>query len=189
MSRKSDITNVAMGIFAQQGYQDTTISQISEKAGISDATIYQHFKNKEDLLFTIPEEKMKEVNLLAELHLQGIKGAPNKIRKFVWFYLWFFQNNRDWASIVMLNLKTSKNFVETPGYRLVRKFVKIVIDIVEEGKSEGTIRKEVNPYLFRSMLIGMIEHLTIRWLILNKPENLVAFADEVADLLIRAVTV
>jgi TetR/AcrR family transcriptional regulator, fatty acid metabolism regulator protein len=187
MSRKKEILNEGLKSFGIYGYQDTTISQIAEKAGVSDATIYQHFKSKEDLLFNIPEEKMEEVIQLADLHLQGIRGALNKIRKFVWLYLWFFQTNRDWASIVMIDLKTNKKFLETPGYSLVKKFTAIVLNLIEEGKKEGSVRKEVNPYIFRSMLLGLMENLSIRWLLVDKPKNLVDYADDAADLLIQAV--
>lgn len=187
--KKIDILNAAMEVFAKNGYQEATISNIADLAGVADATIYDYFKNKEDLLFSIPEEKMKEIISLAHFHLQGIKGALNKIRKFVWLYLWVLQTYKDWALVVMLDLKTNKKFVEMPGYQLLRQFFKIIISMVEEGKSEGCIRKEVNPFIFRSMLVGTIEHLTIRWLILNKPEELVALADDVADLLIQAVKV
>ncbi len=189
MNKKIDIINAAMEVLANQGYYDATISGIAEKAGVADATIYEHFKNKEDLLFSIPEEKMKEVLSLADLHLQGIRGALNKIRKFVWFYLWIFENNINWASVVLLNLKTNRKFVNTSGYRMYQDLAKMIIDIVEEGKSEGSIRKEVNPYVFRSLLLGAIEHVGIRRLILNKPENLVPLADEITDLLIQAVKV
>jgi TetR/AcrR family fatty acid metabolism transcriptional regulator len=189
MSKKVDIINAAMEVLANQGYYDATISDIAEKAGVADATIYEHFKNKEDLLFSIPEEKMKEVLSLADLHLQGIKGAVNKIRKFVWFYLWIFESNINWASVVLLNLKTNRKFVSTPGYKMFQDLVRTLIDIVEEGKSEGSIRKEIDPFVFRSVLLGAIEHITIRWLILNKPEKLVSYADDITELLIQAVKV
>jgi TetR/AcrR family fatty acid metabolism transcriptional regulator len=119
--------------------------------------------------------------------LHGIKGTLNKIRKFIWFYLWFYETNREWATIVMLDLKTNKRFLETDGYLLVKKFTSKCITLAEEGKEEGCIRKDIDPYIFRSMVIGTIENLTIRWLLLNKPKNLVSYADGVADLVIAAV--
>jgi TetR/AcrR family fatty acid metabolism transcriptional regulator len=189
VSKKDEIMKVAMQIFAEQFYHEATISSIAEKAGITEATIYEYFRSKEELLFSIPQEKMKEVNSLAHLHLQGIKGALNKIRKFIWLYLWVYENNPEWASVVMLNLKTNKRFVNTTGYQLFKDLIKIVNDTVEEGKLEGSIRKEVNSYTFRSMLLGTIEHVTIRWLILHKPEKLTVLSDEIADLLIESVRV
>jgi TetR/AcrR family fatty acid metabolism transcriptional regulator len=189
VNKKDEILKVGMEVFAQQFYHEATISSIAEKAGVAEATIYEYFKNKEDLLFSIPEEKMKEVCSLAHLHLQGIKGALNKIRKFIWLYLWVYENNPEWASVVMLNLKTNKRFINTQGYQLFKDLIKIVNDTIEEGKLEGSIRKEVNSYTFRGMLLGTIEHVTMRWLILHKPEKLTSLSDELADLLIESVKV
>ena len=189
MSKKDEILKVGMEVFADEFYHEATIAAIAEKAGVAEATIYEYFRNKEDLLFSIPNEKMKEVISLAHLHLQGIKGALNKIRKFVWLYLWVYENNPKWASVVMLNLKTNKRFINTPGYQLFKDLIKIVSDTVEEGKLEGSIRKEINGYAFRSMLLGTIEHITMRWLILHKPEKLTSAYEEIADLLIEAVKV
>ncbi len=72
---------------------------------------------------------------------------------------------------------------------MFQDLVRIVIDIVEEGKLERAIRNDINPYVFRNILLGVIEHITIRWLILNKPERLVPLADDIAEFLIRAISV
>lgn len=187
MSKKNAILEAAIKIFAKNGYQESTIAQIAEEVGVSDANLYQHFKNKEDLLFKIPEEKMEEVINMSELHLMGIKGALNKIRKYVWFYLWFYETNKDWASIVVLELKTNKNFMKTAGYKFVKQYTGIILKVIEEGKAEGCIRTDINSYIFRCMLLGTLEHITIRWLLYNNSESLVTYADEVADLLIQSV--
>ena len=60
----------AMEVFAEKVFSEATISEIAKKAGIGDATIYEYFKNKEDLLFNIPEEKMSEIIPTFQLHLQ-----------------------------------------------------------------------------------------------------------------------
>ncbi len=187
MSKKCSILEAAMEVFAKNGYQESTIAQIAERAGISDANIYQYFKNKEDILFQIPEEKMQELIGMIELHLMGIKGVFNKIRKYVWLYLWFYQTNKDWVSIVMLELKTNKKFINTEGYKLVKQYTGIVLRLIEEGKAEGCIRQDVNSYIFRSLLLGALEHISIRWLLQNNSESLVACADEITDLLIQSV--
>ena len=40
---------VAMELFARQGYQGTTTRQISERAHVNEALIFRHFPRKEDL--------------------------------------------------------------------------------------------------------------------------------------------
>ena len=49
------IINSAKKLFAEQGYQKTTIVDISRQANLSEAALYEYFQGKEDLLLTIPD--------------------------------------------------------------------------------------------------------------------------------------
>ena len=44
----------AAEVFGEKGYGGATISEIAGKAGIAEASIYQYFKGKEDLLLSVP---------------------------------------------------------------------------------------------------------------------------------------
>lgn len=184
---KRKIIEAAMAIFAQKVFSDATISEIAAKASIADATIYEYFKSKEDLLHNIPEEKMREIIPTFRLHLQGIKGALNKLRKFIWVYLWVYDSSRDWAAIMLLRLASKANFAQTNAYELTREWSRMILELVEEGKEEGSIRKDINPYLVRDLIIGYIDLNARRWLLTGKPESLLALADELADTIIAAV--
>ena len=59
----------ALGLFAEQGYDDTTIAQISERAGLTRSTFFRHFADKREIL-TAGQEALSR--LLAE----GIDNAP-----------------------------------------------------------------------------------------------------------------
>ena len=50
---KARILRTATKLFAEQGYQKTTIMEISKEAGFSEAALYEYFQGKEDLLHTI----------------------------------------------------------------------------------------------------------------------------------------
>ena len=55
------IVEVARQIFFEKGYEKATTREISERAGISKATLYYHFKNKEELLFGIVNRASDEL--------------------------------------------------------------------------------------------------------------------------------
>jgi len=184
--RRDIILTAALEIFAQRGYQKALVTEIARRAGVSEATIYKEFKDKEDLLHAIPEKIMPEATSELALHMQGIKGALNKFRKFLWFYLYFFETNKDWAAVVLLQIKPNPRFIKTTAYQLIRKFTRILIDILEEGKKEGTIRKDLDNNLGRHIIIGGIEHITTRWLLLGKPRSILSYADELFELFVRA---
>ena len=58
---RARIINSAKKLFADQGYQKTTIVDISRQAGLSEAALYEYFQGKEDLLLMIPDLWVSEL--------------------------------------------------------------------------------------------------------------------------------
>lgn len=52
-ARRAQILAAAIAVFAEQGFQQTTIKQIAAKAEVADGTIYNYFTNKDDILTAI----------------------------------------------------------------------------------------------------------------------------------------
>ena len=182
--RRRRIIASAIKVFGEKGFQNATIAEIAKDAGIGDATIYEYFKSKEDMLLKIPVEMTKELIPQIKEHMMGIKGAFNKLRKYIWWYINFLEKNPGYGSIVLLELKTSKAYISTEAYQSARNFYQIILDIIKEGQEEGLIKKEINIYLIRSICVGAIEHIIIRWLLKDRKYSPTQYADELADLLI-----
>ena len=187
--KRRRIITSAIKIFGEKGFQNATIAEIARDAGIGDATIYEYFKNKEDMLLKIPVEITKELIPQINEHMMGIKGAFSKLRKYIWWYINFLEKNPGYGSIVLLELKTSKAYISTEAYQSARNFYQIILDIIKEGQEEGLIKKEINIYLARSICVGAIEHIIIRWLLKDRKYSPTECADELADLLIDSFKV
>ncbi len=182
------IIQAAIDVFSKKHFQDSTISEIAKKANVAEGTIYQYFKNKEDLFFSIPVEKTKEFCKELELHLQGIHGAFNKIRKFVWYYLYFFKMNPEYARTLMLEMRVSKSFVKTKSYKAFKPFTNRILEIIEEGQRGGMVRKDVNIYILRQLILGILEHMVTRWLLKGRKYDLMEYYSEVSDLVIHGIS-
>jgi TetR/AcrR family transcriptional regulator, fatty acid metabolism regulator protein len=182
--RKEKILKAAERIFAQKGFQETTISDVAQEAGVSDATIYEYFTSKEELLFSIPGETARKGKEVIELHLKYIRGAANKLRAVIYHYLEFYQREPDYASVAMLILKQNRKFLETKVYQDVREMSRLIIHVINEGVSSGEFKPNIDPNLARSMILGTIEHMVIRSILLGKPKNLLDFVDPLTDLLV-----
>ncbi|NMO92594.1 TetR/AcrR family transcriptional regulator [Actinomycetospora sp. TBRC 11914] len=63
------LVRAAIDLFAEQGYDDTTVAQIAARAGLSKATFFRHFPDKREVLFAGQEAHS---TLLAE----GATAAP-----------------------------------------------------------------------------------------------------------------
>jgi TetR/AcrR family transcriptional regulator, fatty acid metabolism regulator protein len=185
--RRESIIQAAIEVFSKKGFQAAGISEIARRAGVADGTIYQYFKNKEDLFFSIPVEKTKEFRSKVDLHLKGTTGSLNKLRKFVWYFLYFFKTNPDYGRLLLLEMRVSKSFVTTETYDFLKQSVGSVLEIITEGQKEGVIRTDVNVYLLRHLILGILEHMVTRWLLKEGKYDLLGHHQGVSRLLIEGL--
>ena len=187
--KREAIVRAAIEVFSNKDFKTTSISEIAQKAGVANGTIYQYFKNKEDLFFTIAIEKTNEFQNQLELHLEGISGAFNKIRKFVWYFLYFFKTNSDYGRLLMLEMRVSKSFVRTEAYEFLKQSVSQIMNILADGQEEGVIRKDTNIYIQRHLILGILEHIVSRWLLKEEKYDLLEYHREVSQILIDGLKI
>jgi TetR/AcrR family fatty acid metabolism transcriptional regulator len=169
--------DAALRIFAEKGFQIATITEISKEAGVSEATIYEYFGTKEDLLFAIPEKISNETFEKSTKVIPYIKGVEGKIRAILLFYVQLYQSNPHYSALVLLQLMSNKRFRQTPAHAAIRRSSHGLLDCIKEGIEDGTFKKDSNPYLIRSMLMGAIEHLFIHWHMQGMPKRKTSIAD------------
>ena len=63
------LENAALDLFVENGYEETTVAQIADRAGMNRATFFRHFADKREVLFGGED-------VLAGLFANGIRAAP-----------------------------------------------------------------------------------------------------------------
>jgi len=169
---RSRIIKAATKLFAEKGYQQTTIAEIAKMVGLAEGSIYEHFRGKEEILLTIPNVWVTRSIEELELQLLGLNGAINKLRKFLWWYIHYIESEPMTAKVVFLFLKTNPNFMQTEAYANVKTFYSYLIKIFEEGRETVELMQDLNPFIARAIFLGTIEHLVIRWLLKDRAYSL-----------------
>ncbi len=62
----------ALQLFSEQGYDETTVAEIAERAGLTKSTFFRHFPDKRDVLSAGQET-------LSRLLVEGIASAPSQV--------------------------------------------------------------------------------------------------------------
>jgi len=185
--KSAAILRAAQHIFAKKGFQTATVADIAKKARVSEATIYEYFSSKEELLFSIPAETIREYHEKNREILPHIQGAANKLRFLIHRHLGLYADNPDYATVVMLILKGSRNFLKTDAYKIVQSSARNYIQVFEEGIQNGEFRSDINPYLVRALIWGSIEHIVTRKSLLGKPNDLLALVDDIYDTIFKGI--
>jgi len=181
------IIDAALKVFGEKGYYNATISEIAREAGVSEATIYEYFGSKEDLLFAIPGEITNMAVEFLEAMSPYIRGAENKIRAIIYGYYNLYKDNPNYSSLVLLDLKHNRNFMETESYQAVRRSAGLILKAIHEGMEEGEFREDIDPYLVRSMLLGTIEHIFFRWHLKGRKQELENFVDPLMEVIMGGI--
>ena len=115
MQTKEKILNAALSLFAEKGYDGTSVEQIAELVGIKAPSLYKHFKGKEDILnalIDIAEERYEE-NFGSEKHIGKI---PDSLEEFI-----------------QMSLKRTAFTINDPMIRMIRIFL-----VKEQFRNEKT---------------------------------------------------
>jgi TetR/AcrR family transcriptional regulator, fatty acid metabolism regulator protein len=187
-AKKQSILQAAIEVFSTGSFKTSSISEIAKRANVAEGTIYQYYKNKEDLFFSIPHQKTIEFREQLDLHLEGITGTFNQIRKFIWYYLYFFKTNPDYGRILMLEMRVSRSFVKTKTYNFLKNSISRILEIIREGQNEGVIRKDVNTYILRQLILGILEHVVTRWLLQGAKYDLLEYYEDITKLVITGIS-
>ncbi len=184
-ARKIKILEGAAKVFSKKGFQDATISEIAKTSRTSEASIYDYFTTKENLLFSIPLELMRQLYEVMEYHLKLIRGSINKVYAVMNIQLLFYQEHPEFTAVLLLILKHNRKFIDTESHKEIRKNLRMFDQIIEEGIQSGEFRQNINPYYVRSIFIGTMEHIVINWLMVGNPKNLTDASDQLFDMCVR----
>ena len=66
MTTKEKITEEALKLFAQKGYKGTSVKNIADAVGIKDASLYNHFKSKQEIFDSIVELVLTHISGLSK---------------------------------------------------------------------------------------------------------------------------
>lgn len=185
--KRAQILESAERIFAGQGFHDTTIADISNDSGVHEASIFQYFKTKENLIVTVPERHLKETLAGITEHLQGMKGAEPKIRKLIWHQLRDLSINRDYTAILLRELRTLPAFYKSPAYEMIRMYSAFAVEAIKEGIRDQEVDDHIEVILVLEMIFGAIDSIVLRWLFFNDPYDPNVAADELCSLIKAAI--
>ena len=151
---KRKIFETSMKLFAEKGYDATSIEEITATVGVAKGTLYYHFSSKEEIFNFLVEEGVKLLQNSIDIKTDKIENYIDKIKAIVLIQIKIVMRYEDIITILVgqflgkeeRNIKCKKHIFE---------YIKKIEKIVEEGIKRGQI-KEGNPEVIASEIYGII---------------------------------
>ncbi len=185
--RRDAVLEASLQAFSAKGFDGTTISQIASGSGVPEASIYEYFRNKEDILFSLADRFLKGLRKDLEVQFLGVEGVVNRFRKFLWHHLYAFEQNPAYCRLFSLELLNKPRYRTSPACSSLEEYRKELRSIIEEGVREGVFTGRVTPELSEIMVFGTIHHMILSKVVLGKPLELVSRANVLFELFMGAL--
>jgi TetR/AcrR family transcriptional regulator, fatty acid metabolism regulator protein len=186
--RISDIMLAARAVFTEKGYNDALISDIAERAGVVEGSIYRFFTNKRELLVRVVEHWYEEMLARDEEHFGSLRGTWNQIRFIVHHHLMSIRRDPALSRLVFQELRPDPAYRKTRLFQLNQTYTHRIIDVIKAGAANGELKKDVSPSLVRDMVYGCIEHRTWAFLRNEGDFEIDETADDITDIVYRGLT-
>ncbi|MBW1693549.1 MAG: TetR/AcrR family transcriptional regulator [Deltaproteobacteria bacterium] len=181
------ILEAAVKVFADQGFFQSTVSQIAKEAGVADGTIYLYFKNKDDILVQFFSYKTKQVFARFREEVDKADNTIDKLRNLIRRHLEEFQCDRNMAVVYQAETHQSSRLVEKQIKEMSKMYFDIVSEIVEQGQEEGVIKKDLYLSLVKRFILGAVDEVINTWLHSSSKYDLASMADPLVELFLNGI--
>lgn len=176
----------ATRLFAERGYDRTSVQEIVEAAGVTKGALYHYFGSKDDLLYEIYGRVLRLQTERLDAIVARDAAVPDRLAAAA-------------ADVVVTsieNLDDTKIFFRSmhqlsPGKQKAvraerRRYHETFRALIEEGQRDGHFRTELRAELVADYFFGSVHHLGI-WYHADGPLSADQVATEFSDLLLHSV--
>jgi AcrR family transcriptional regulator len=155
--RKAQIIQAAIKVFAAKGFERATISDIARAAGVAEGSIYNYFKNKADLLVSIPRQKIEPAVQSITAHLPETATTPEAALTMIAQNL--VTTIRDNAFLIRILLSALPSMNQSAREKYMQTVLMYALALIEtymrELIKQGVLRADLNPVVAARAFVGL----------------------------------
>ena len=151
---KRKIFETSMKLFAEKGYEATSIEEITATVGVAKGTLYYHFSSKEEIFDFLIAEGIKLLQNSVDIKTAKYSNYLDKIKAIVLIQIKIVNKYEDIITILLSQFwgKEKRN-QKCKDY--VYEYINKIEEIVKEGIDVGQIKKG-SPKAIASEIYGLI---------------------------------
>lgn len=181
---RAQLIEAATKVFAEQGFQNTAVAQIAERAGVSLGTFYQYFRNRDEVLAAMVNDSLRQMETTTGpgwTVSDGVAGLERIFGIYVDTYTQAIDIARVWENVS----QTEPDMVEIrkDAARLITgQFAAELMRASKAGEIRDLTKREA--LLTARALAGMVDRLCFELFVFDPPDP-APTREEVASLLAR----
>lgn len=181
------ISTAASALFAQHGYDKTSLKDIAAAVGITKAGLYYYFETKEELFNSIVLQVLDEMLGNAVDVVGKAETSQDKVRAFMVSHATYFENNIDKYRAIFLGRQGKGLPLTSSQTALRRRYADVLKQILDEGADKGELKSGETAIMARGIL-GMLNWMS-RWYDAGGAHKAADIANMYADIVLAGISI
>lgn len=158
VEKREEILSLALDVVAREGYRGTTVRDLADAVGLSQAGLLHYFDSKDELLTAVLRRR-DELDAASESDFSGADVLVHALRR-----------NATVPGLVMLYAQLSVEAAATdhPAHAYFRdRFTQMrawIAEVVRTGQEAGTIAASLDPEKAATIALALADGLQVQWL-------------------------
>lgn len=158
--RVRDILRVGREVFAERGYERATTTEIAQRLGISEATVFTYFRGKRELCMRVIQDWYDEIIAAIEAGLPRGASVREQLEFVVLTHLRLFLiQGTGLCALVLSEGRTRGQDLGEGLVELQRRYTAPLMDLLARGQQAGEVRQDIPLRLLRSLVFGPMEQM------------------------------
>jgi AcrR family transcriptional regulator len=161
--RREQIVQAALKIIGTRGMSCLTTAAIAREVGMSEANLYRHVKNKDEIYFACFEYVRSKIRENIEAASALSTSQIGALKRFFLLQIALMEKNRGlprfmFSEDLHINKKLRERVIQT-----MYAFSARLASLIRDGQRQKVIQKDLDPKTTALMFISMVQGLTFRW--------------------------
>jgi AcrR family transcriptional regulator len=158
---RNRLAEAAFVLFDEQGYEQVTVDEIAERAGLSRTTFFRHYRTKEDVVFPDHEVMIERVKsrLLAPGHDGALSAVADATRMVLQTYL-----DEDAIALRRYALTSKVPALRDREITAVARYQRVFREFLAAGSDDPAGMTQLRAELAAAVVVAAHNHVLRRWL-------------------------
>ena len=181
------ILDAAIEVIAENGYFNSPVSAIAQRAGVADGTIYLYFKSKDEVLRTAIDAMFDRFHDQVQEAFKTLHDPRKQLEYIARVHLESHSVNRSMAILMQTEMRQSAKFIAEFSHHHLVKYIQLVREVVRRGQHEGIFRRDVSDGVVAHCMFGAIDELLSSAVFTGRTYDAQSTAAQVVDVLLNGV--
>jgi AcrR family transcriptional regulator len=157
--REQGIIEVATQLYLQGGYENVTMAAVASAAGLSEGTLYNYFRDKQDLQLRVSLTAFEGHTQAAERAVAESKSLREGLERLIAIELRLLIKAKELFLVWLREMRTTNGYPQSEARKMLRRFSSQVIYLFEKWNAAPDPDLGLDLPMARDIVFGSLEHM------------------------------